>query len=362
MTLKLARPDILKIEPYKPGISKVAGKKDVIKLSSNENALGASPKALAALRDCESRISRYPDGGCVALRNKIGEVYGLNPEQIVCGAGSDEILAFLCHAYAGDGDEVLYSQHGFLMYPISALRVGATPVKAAEKNLCADVDALLAAVTPRTRIVFIANPNNPTGSYLSATEIARLRKQLRQDILLVLDAAYCELVDAPDFSEGNELVKQYPNVVVTRTFSKIYGLASLRLGWSYSSPEIADVLNRVRGPFNVTLQAQEAGIAALEDQAFIAKSKAHNTKWRNWMTAELNQLGLKVYPSQGNFVLVEFQNAAAADEHLKENGIIIRRMEAYGLPNCLRITIGTEAENKAVVEVLKDFLAALGHD
>ena len=357
MTLKLARPDILKIEPYKPGTSKVAGKKDIIKLSSNENALGTSPKAIAALREAEKHISRYPDGGCVALRNKIGEVYGLNPEQIVCGAGSDEIIAFLCHAYAGEGDEVLYSQHGFLMYPISALRVGATPVTAPEKDLCADVDALLAAVTPRTRIVFIANPNNPTGSYLPATEIARLRKALRQDILLVLDAAYCELVDAPDFSEGNELVKQYPNVVVTRTFSKIYGLASLRLGWSYSSPEIADVLNRVRGPFNVTLQAQEAGIAALDDQDFIAKSKAHNTKWRGWLTKELQQTGLTVYPSQGNFVLVKFPDAAAADANLKENGIIVRRMEAYGLPDCLRITIGTEDENMAVIAALKGFLA-----
>lgn len=353
MTLKLVRPDILKIEPYKPGISKVAGKKDIIKLSSNENALGASPKALAALRDSESRISRYPDGGCVALRDKIGEVYDLNPEQIVCGAGSDEILAFLCHAYAGDGDEVLYSQHGFLMYPISALRVGATPVKAAEKNLCTDVDALLAAVTPRTRMVFLANPNNPTGSYLSKEKIGYLREKLRQNILLVLDGAYCELVDAPDFSEGNALVNQYPNVVVTRTFSKVYGLASLRLGWSYSSPEVADVLNRVRGPFNVSLQAQEVGIAALDDQAFIAASKAHNTKWRNWMTAELNTLGLKVYPSQGNFVLVEFPDAAATDAKLKENGIIIRRMEAYGLASCLRITIGTEAENKAVIAALK---------
>jgi histidinol-phosphate aminotransferase len=326
MTLKLALPDILKIEPYKPGISKVAGKKDIIKLSSNENALGASPKALAALKSAEKRISRYPDGGCVALRNKIGEIYGLNPEQIVCGAGSDEILAFLCHAYAGDGDEVLYSQHGFLMYPISALRVGATPVKAPEKNLCADVDALLASVTLKTRILFLANPNNPTGSYLSKDKIEYLRKKLPQDILLVLDAAYCELVDADDFSEGNELVKKYPNVVVTRTFSKVYGLASLRLGWSYSSPEIADVLNRVRGPFNVSLQAQEAGVAALDDQEFIAKSKAHNTKWRAWMTAELTQLGLKVYPSQGNFVLVEFPDASATDTKLKENGIIIRRM------------------------------------
>ena len=353
--LKLVRPEILKIEPYKPGTSKLAGKTEVIKLSSNENALGTSPKVLAALREWESRLFRYPDGGCKALREKLGAVYSLNPEQLVCGVGSDELIGLLCHAYAGVGDEVLYSQHGFLMYPIYTLRMGAVPIKAPEKNLTADVDALLAAVTPRTRIVFLANPNNPTGSYLSAEKVSYLRKKLPQDILLVLDAAYCELVDAPDFSEGNELVQQYSNVVVLRTFSKIYGLAGLRLGWGYFSPEVADVMNRARGPFNVSMPAQVAGIAALDDQDFIAKSKAHNTKWRAWLAAELQKIGYTVYPSQGNFLLVECGDAAAADEHLKNNGIIVRRMEAYALPTTLRITIGKENENKAVVAALSTF-------
>jgi histidinol-phosphate aminotransferase len=353
--LKLARPEILKIEPYKPGTSKLPGKKEVIKLSSNENALGISPKVVEALRAWEPKLSRYPDGACKALRQKLGETYGLNPEQLVCGVGSDELIGLLCHAYAGVGDEVLYSQHGFLMYPIYTLRMGAVPVKAPEKNLTADVEALLAAVTPRTRIVFLANPNNPTGSYLSKDKVAYLRKKLPQDILLVLDAAYCELVDADDFSEGNELVNEYPNVVVLRTFSKIFGMASLRLGWSYTSPEITDILNRARGPFNVSMSAQVAGIAALNDQEFIKQSKAHNTKWRNWLATELEKLGYKVYPSQGNFLLVEFGNAAAVDDHLRDQGIIVRRMEGYGLPTTLRITIGKENENKAVIAALSSY-------
>ena len=353
--LKLARPEILKIEPYKPGTSKLPGKAEVIKLSSNENALGVSPKVITALREWETKLSRYPDGACKNLRQKLGEVYGLNREQLVCGVGSDELIGLLCHAYAGVGDEVLYSQHGFLMYPIYTLRMGAVPVKAPEKNLCADVDSILAAVTPRTRIVFLANPNNPTGSYLSKDKVANLRKKLPQDILLVLDAAYCELVEAEDFSEGNELVAQYPNVVVLRTFSKIFGMAGLRLGWGYFSPEVADVMNRARGPFNVSMPAQVAGIAALEDQDFVAKSKVHNTKWRGWLATELQKLGLTVYPSQGNFLLVEVGNAAAVDEHLKNNSIIVRRMEAYGLPTTLRITIGKEQENKAIVAALSSY-------
>lgn len=351
--LKLARPELLQIEPYKAGTSKLEGVSRVIKLSSNENALGASPKVAEALRASEGKIARYADGTCKNLRKKIGEVYGLNPEQIVCGAGSDEILAMLTHAYAGVGDEILYSEYGFLMYPINAHRSGAVPIKVKEKNnKTADVEALLAAVTPKTRILFLANPNNPTGSYLPAEKVAYLREKLPQDILLVLDSAYCELVDAPDYTEGNELVAKYDNVAVCRTFSKIFGLASVRLGWSYASPAITDILNRVKGPFNVSLQAMEAGIAALEDQAFVAASKTHNTKWRAWLKAEMEKLGYTVYPSQGNFLLFECKDAPAMDTHFKQHGIIVRRMEAYGLPTCLRISIGTEEEMREVIRVM----------
>lgn len=353
--LKVARREILEIKPYKPGTSKVAGKKDPIKLSSNENALGASPKALTALHDSASNIQRYPDGGSTELRNALGKLHGLDAERIVCGAGSDELIAFLCHAYAGEGDEVLFSEHGFLMYPISALRVGAVPVKAPEKDLCADIDSLLSKVTDKTRILFLANPNNPTGSYISSDKVEQLRRRLREDILLVLDAAYCEFVDAPDYNEGNGLVDKYDNVVVLRTFSKIFGLASLRLGWAYCPADVADILNRVRGPFNVSLQAQVAGLAALGDQEFLTKSREHNTKWRAWLADEISKLGFKVYPSEGNFLLVEFANAPAMDEHLQKEGIIARRMEGYGLPNTLRFTIGKETENKALIAALKSF-------
>lgn len=355
--LKIARQEILEIKPYKPGTSKVEGRKEPIKLSSNENALGASPKALAAIEASVKDTHRYPDGGCTELRQAIGGLYGLNPEQIVCGAGSDELIALLCHAYAGPGDEVLYSEHGFLMYPISALRVGAEPVKAPEKNLCADIDSLLSKVTDKTRILFLANPNNPTGSYLPADKVEQLRRRLREDILLVVDAAYAELADASDYNEGNALVDKYGNVVVTRTFSKIYGLASLRLGWCYAPLEVVDILNRIRGPFNVGLQAQAAGIAALKDQEFLARSREHNTKWREWLSEQFTALGFIVYPSQGNFLLVEFAHAAAVDAHLQQQGIIARRMEAYGLPKCLRFTVGKETENKALIAALAAFLA-----
>lgn len=354
------KPAILTIEPYKPGLSKAGSNVKVRKLSSNESPLGASPKAIEAYIDAAKSLHRYPDGGATILREAISEVYGFNPDRIICGAGSDEIIAMLCHAYAGAGDEVLYSQYGFLMYPIYAKISGATAVTAPEKNLCTDVDSLLSAVTAKTKIVFIANPNNPTGSYIPKSELHRLRKNLPENILLVIDDAYSEYVSNADYSSGEELVDMGENTVMTRTFSKIYGLSSLRIGWAYCPQSVADVLNRVRGPFNVSTPAIIAATVAVRDVEFTKAAKEHNDKWLPWLSSQLEKIGLKPHPSVGNFILVEFpegsKNADAANDYLMERGIIVRKMASYGLPKCLRITIGLEEDNEAVIKELKGFL------
>ena len=355
------RPGILEIRAYVGGKAEVAGGRPAIKLSSNESAVGPSPRAVAAYADEAQRLHRYPDGGCTALRQKIAQRYNLDADRLVCGAGSDELIGLLVRAYAGPGDEVLYSAHGFLMYKLSALAAGAHPVTAPEKDLRADVDALLARVTSRTRIVFVANPNNPTGSYLTDKELARLHAGLPSDVLLVIDAAYAEFVTAPGYSAGEELALAHDNVVMTRTFSKLHGLASLRLGWMLGSPSVVDVVNRVRGPFNVGQPAQAAGVAALDDMEHQEKARAHNDRWLAWLAAEIAGLGLKVWPSVGNFLLVEFpaepgRDAAAALRWLEGQGVIPREMGAYGLPHCLRISVGLEAENRAAVAALAGFL------
>lgn len=341
---------ILNIQPYVPGKAGAKGVK-VAKLSSNENPLGCSPKVTAAIASMAD-FSRYPDGSCTELRQKLAEFYGLKADNFICGAGSDEVLELVTYAFCQEGDEVIYTEHGFLVYPIAAMSAGAVPVKVAEKNLTTDVDAILAAVTSKTRVVFVANPNNPTGTYISKAEMERLHKGLRSDILLVIDNAYAECVTADDWSDGHDLAQKFDNVLVTRTFSKMYGIPALRLGWGYGSDHVIDILNRIRPPFNVNTIAQVAGIAALEDQEFIAKSVAHNTKWREWLSQQLGGLGLEVVPSQGNFVLVKFADAAAAFEKLRANNIIVREMGAYGLGSYLRISIGTEDEMRALVKVL----------
>lgn len=355
----IPKSQILEIQPYKGGLSKAGENKRIIKLSSNETPLGASPKAIAAYKKAVEKLHRYPDGGATILREAIASVHGLDADRIVCGAGSDEIISLLCNAYAGDGDEVLYSRHGFLMYAISAKAAGATPVTAPESDLRADVDALLAAVTPRTKIVFLANPNNPTGSYISKQEVLRLRKGLREDILLVLDGAYAEYVNAADYTNGFDVVDLGKNTVATFTFSKIYGLAALRIGWAYCPENIADILNRVRGPFNVSSPAISAASEAMLDKDFTAKAKAHNDEWLPWLSDELAALELKVYPSQGNFILVDFgseKQANEANDFLMNEGIIPRKVANYELPSCLRITIGLKEDNIAVAETLAKFL------
>jgi histidinol-phosphate aminotransferase len=350
------------IKPYVGGESAVAGAARVLKLSSNEGALGPSPKAMAALAAMAGDMHRYPDGGATGLRKALAARWGVDADRIVCGAGSDELLGLLVKAYAGPGDEVLYSQHGFLMYAIAAKACGATPVTAPETDLTANVDNLLKAVTAKTKIVFLANPNNPTGTYLPAEEVRRLRAGLRDDILLVIDAAYAEFVSKNDYTPGIELVNAGSNTVMCRTFSKIFALGGLRLGWAYCPANIADVLNRVRGPFNVSSAALVVGEAALADTGFFDLCKSHNDYWLDWTSAELTRLGLTVTPSVGNFVLVKFakdagKDAASADAFLRSRGIIVRAMGGYGLGEWLRITIGTGEENQAVVAALAEFLA-----
>ena len=280
------RPGILEIAPYVGGESGLPGQTRVIKLASNENPLGASPRAIAAYRAEGERLHIYPDGHSTVLSQAIGRVHGLDPARIVCGAGSDELLSLLARAYAGPGDEVIFTEHGFAMYPIITRTVGATPVVTPETDLTASVDAILDAVTPRTRLVFIANPNNPTGSYLSSDEMDRLQRGLPDHALLVVDAAYAEYVTQNDYDAGTRLVDRHVNVVMTRTFSKIHGLAALRLGWCYCTAEIADVLNRVRGPFNVATPAIAAGAAAIEDTAFADASRRHNAEWLPWFAGQ----------------------------------------------------------------------------
>jgi histidinol-phosphate aminotransferase len=353
----MPQPGILDINPYVPGESSLAGGLKPIKLSSNETPLGPSPKAVAAFKAEADQLERYPDGGATTLRKAIAEHYGLNPDRIVCGSGSDELINLLAHAYLGPGDEAVYTEHGFLMYKIATLSCGAKPVSVPEKGYRADVDAILARVSDKTKIVFLANPNNPTGTYIPHDEVRRLHKGLPAHTLLVLDAAYCEYVRRNDYEAGLELVATTDNTVMTRTFSKIYGLAALRLGWAYCPAGVADVLNRVRGPFNVTAPSLAAGVAALSDRAHLETAVAHNEKWLAWTTAEIEKLGLKVTPSVGNFILIHFpaekgRDAASADEMLKSRGIILRRVAAYGLPNALRMTIGTEDDNRAVVAAL----------
>jgi histidinol-phosphate aminotransferase len=361
-TRPVPRTGILGIAPYVGGETRVAGVARPIRLASNESALGPSPAAVAAYRSLAGEIHRYPDGNAESLRAALGQRHGLDPERIVCGAGSDELIALLLRCYAGAGDEVLFSRHGFLIYPIAAQAVGATPVAAPERALTVDVDALIERVTPRTRAVFIANPNNPTGTYLGAAELSRLHAALPASVLLAIDSAYAEFVNRNDYEAGAALVDRADNVVMLRTFSKIYALAGLRLGWAYCPPAIADVLNRVRGPFNVSAPALAAGVAAVEDIAAIKRARAHNDVWLPWFADRLARLGLPLTPSVANFVLPGFpeapgRNAEAAFGFLRSRGILTRKVAAYGLPRHLRITIGTGAEMERVAAVLGEFMA-----
>lgn len=351
------QPGILRIAPYQPGKSQAAPGVTPVKLSANESPLGASPAAVAALLEADRHPEIYPEGTSRILREALGEVNGLDPARIVCGNGSDDILHLLAQCYLGEGDEAIISRHGFSVYPIVTMAASAMPVIAPETDYCADVDALLAAVTPRTKMLFLANPNNPTGTYLSTDEVRRLHAGLRPDILFVLDCAYAEYVTAEDYDVGVDLVDGAQNVVMVRTFSKM-GLAAARIGWMYAPEHVVDVVNRIRGPFNVNRPAQFAGAAAARDTAFTASLRDYNAQWRGWLTGALHGNAIRVVPSQGNFILALFEDAAtsaAAFEALMAEGLIVREMGVYDIANGLRISIGPEAAMRRLVEVLKTF-------
>ncbi|AUX77678.1 MULTISPECIES: histidinol-phosphate transaminase [Sinorhizobium] len=355
------RPGILDIAAYVPGREHAPGVAKVHKLSSNETPLGASPRAIEAFQRAAFTLERYPDGQAHALKHAIAAVHGLNPANILCGNGSDELLGLLCHTYLGPGDEGIVTEHGFLVYKIQITAAGGRPVTVKESDARVDVDAILAAVTERTKIVFIANPANPTGTYIPVDEVRRLHAGLPPGVVLVLDAAYAEYVRRNDYEAGVELVSANRNVVMTRTFSKIYGLAGLRIGWMYAPRDIVEAVDRVRGPFNLNAPAIAAGAAAIRDQAFVAAAVDHNLAWLARASEALAAIGLRVTPSVTNFVLIHFQEAGGksaeeADAFLTGRGFILRAVSAYGFPNALRMTIGSEEANEGVIAALTEFM------
>ncbi len=365
MTSKLPEPNpgVNDIAIYVPGKSAAPEGVRLFKLSSNESPIGPGQSALNAYAQAAGHLEDYPDGSASLLREAIGEVHGLNPANIVCGNGSDELLTLLANAYLRAGDEAIYSEHGFLVYRINILAAGATPVIAPEKDHTVQVDAILALVSKRTKIVFLANPNNPTGTYLPIREVRRLHAALPSNVLLVLDAAYAEYVHQDDYEAGIELVSSNQNVVMTRTFSKLYGLAALRIGWLYGPGHIVDALTRIRGPFNVNAAALAAATAAIRDRDHVAVAVAHNDEWLAKTSDGLRELGLEVTPSIGNFLLVHFpdepgKTAAEAEQYLTKRGYVLRGVAGYGLPNALRMSIGTAEANLGVLSALKQFLGA----
>jgi len=357
------KPWIAQIHAYVPGKSTGTDGQVLIKLSANENPLGTSAAAQAARAHAGDQ-ARYPDPDSVALRGALGTLHGIDPARIVMGTGSDELLNLAAQAYAGPGDQVLFVRYGFSVYDIAARRCGAQPVVAPDRDYGTDVDALLAAVTPATRVVFLANPNNPTGSYIGRAEIARLHAGLRRDILLVIDQAYAEYVAAADDDGALALAATATNVLVTRTFSKIYGLAGERVGWATGDAALVDMLNRIRGPFNLSLSAQATALAAVGDRAFVAASRDHNRRERARFVERLAALGnhgLRPLPSEANFVLIEFTGgltAEAAYLGLMEHGYITRWLPGQGLPQCLRITIGTAEQMDAIAAALTQMAGA----
>src|SRR3984957_10397615 len=363
MTGPTPRPEILTISPYVAGESSIAGVNRSYKLSSNEGAFGVPPLAQKALRDVASETYRYPDGGAELLRQAIGKRWDLDPARIVCGAGSDDLLYQLCLAYGGPGRDIIMSEHGFTIYYIAGVYAGSRVIKVPERNLTADPDAMLAAVSPSTRLMFLANPNNPTGSMLPAEVVTRLRGALPPEVLLVIDSAYAEYVTRPDYDAGATLVDTSGNTVMTRTFSKIYGLGGMRIGWCYAPPAVVDVLNRVREPFNVSVAAQAAATAALTEPGWVERGREHNSLYRPKLAAGIEAAGIKGWPSEGNFVLADFGETAeadAADAFLRARGIIVRKVAGYGLPQCLRITVGSAEEVAMVVDAFAD-LACQSH-
>ncbi len=359
MTLRpTPKPWIAQIHAYVPGKSTAEDGRALIKLSANENPLGTSAAALAALEAARGEAASYPDPDARRLRETIAGVHSLDPARIVCGTGSGELLNCVVQALAGPGDEVVFSRYSFSLYPLLAYKVGATAVFARDDNLAASVDALLAAVTPATKVVLLDNPNNPIGSFLPESEVRRLHAGLPRDVLLVVDQAYAEYLDPGADDGGFALALEHENVLVSRTLSKAYGLAAERIGWATGAPHLIDLINRLRGPFNVTASGQAAAIAALGDQAFVEASRAHNTAQRARFAqaiAALGNHGLRAVPSEANFVLVLFEGAITAQAALtalNEAGYAVRHLPGQGLPNALRITIGTASDMEKVASTL----------
>ena len=350
------QPGILDIALYVGGKAHVAGVANAVKLSSNENPFGPSDKAKDAFQRSMHTLHRYPNTDHAALRQAIAEAHDLDPARIICGAGSDEVITFLCQAYAGPKDEVVFTEHGFLMYRISTLAVGATPIEVPERERTADVDAILAACNRRTKLVFIANPNNPTGTMISPADMARLAAGIPSQAILVIDGAYAEYVEGYD--GGAALIESRQNVVMTRTFSKIYGLGGLRIGWGYGPADIIDVLNRIRGPFNLSTAQLDAAEAAVRDRDHVNRCRSENTRLRHWLAEALAALGVPSDTSLANFVLARFADAAeaeACDAYLQGQGLIVRRVAGYKLPHCLRITIGDESSCRRVAHAMAQF-------
>ncbi|WP_198133258.1 histidinol-phosphate transaminase [Roseobacter sp. AzwK-3b] len=357
MTKITPQPGIMDIELYQGGASHVEGLTNVVKLSSNENPFGPSEAAKEAFRKAAFDLHRYSSTDHASLREAIGQVHGVDPARVICGVGSDEIIAFLCQAYAGPGDEVIHTEHGFALYKIGAMANGATPVEVRERERVTDVDAILAACTERTKLVFIANPNNPTGTMIGEGELTRLADGLPPQTLLVIDGAYAEYVEGYD--GGASLVDRRDNVVMTRTFSKLYGLGGLRVGWGYGPSHVIDVLNRIRGPFNLSQAALVTAEAAVRDTAWAEKCRNDNTRMRAWLAEALAGHGVPSDTSMANFILARFPTRAAAeacDEYLKSEGLIVRRVAGYKLPNCLRITVGDEPSCRRVAHAVGQFM------
>ena len=350
------QPGIMDIALYQGGQSKVDGIEEVIKLSSNENPFGPSNAAKEAFRRASHDLHRYPNTDHASLRAAITDIHNIDFKRIICGVGSDEIITFLCQAYAGPGDEVIHTEHGFLMYPISTRAVGATPIEVAECDRVTDVDAILAACTERTKLVFIANPNNPTGTMIGGNEVARLADSLPDQAILVLDGAYAEFVEG--FDGGISLIESRDNIVMTRTFSKLYGLGGLRIGWGYGPKHIIDVLNRIRGPFNLSNAQMAAAEAALRDHGHVERCRLENARMRIWLANALAKVGVPSDTSSANFILARFADQAeaeACDAFLKSKGLIVRHVAGYKLPNCLRITIGDEAACRRIAHAIAEF-------
>ncbi|PYG29565.1 histidinol-phosphate transaminase [Pelagimonas varians] len=353
-----AKPGIMDIDLYVGGKAHLDGVSNVIKLSSNENPFGPSPAAQEAVKRCVHDLHRYPSSDHIELRTALAEVHGLKADNIICGAGSDEIITFLCQAYGGPGAEIVYTEHGFAMYRICALASGATPVEVRERDRITDVDAILEGCTEHTKLVFIANPNNPTGTMIGMAEIERLAEGIPEQALLVLDGAYAEYVEGYD--GGAKLVEMRDNVVMTRTFSKLYGLGGLRIGWGYAPRDVIDVLNRVRGPFNVSNTALAAAEASVRDTAYAEKCRNENSRLRAWLSEALAEHGVPCDTSTANFVLARFGNpdeAKACDAYLQKQGLIVRQVAGYKLPNCLRITVGDEPACRQVAHAVGQFKA-----